>query len=52
MQIANPLYDAAFKYLLEDGDSAKVLLSALLDEEIVSLMPLAREHAVVLEKLW
>jgi len=52
MQIANPLYDAAFKYLLEDGASAKVLISALLNEEIVSLGPLAQEHAVVLEKLW
>jgi len=51
MHIANPLYDAAFKYLLEDVASAKVLLSALLDEEIVDLMPLAREHAVTLETL-
>jgi len=50
VQIANPLHDAAFKYLLGDGDSAKVLLSALLNEEIVSLVPLAREHAVVIEK--
>jgi len=44
MHIANPLYDAAFKYLLEDDASAKVLLSALIDAPIVSIAPLARAH--------
>lgn len=37
MLIANPIYDAVFKYLLEDVDIAKGLLSAILDETIESL---------------
>ena len=37
MQIANPLYDTVFKFLLEDEDVAKLFLSALLEREIVEL---------------
>lgn len=35
--IANPIYDVVFKYLLEDLDIAKGLLSRIIDEEIESL---------------
>jgi hypothetical protein len=35
--IANPIYDSAFKYLLEDNEVARELLSAILDEQIVSI---------------
>ncbi|MFM7200229.1 MAG: hypothetical protein ACKO6N_05510 [Myxococcota bacterium] len=35
--IANPLYDVVFKYLLEDLESARILLSNILDEEIIDL---------------
>lgn len=35
--IANPIYDAVFKYLMEDHKVAKILLSALLKKEIVEL---------------
>jgi hypothetical protein len=35
--IANPIYDTAFKYLLEDEKVARELLSAILGEEIVSI---------------
>lgn len=35
--IANPLYDVVFKYLLEDLDIAKGLLSRIIGEEIESL---------------
>lgn len=35
--IANPLYDVVFKYLLEDNESARILLSAILGEEILEL---------------
>jgi hypothetical protein len=34
MQIANPLYDTVFKYLLEDEGVAQLFLSALLEKEI------------------
>jgi hypothetical protein len=37
MQIANPIYDTVFKFLMEDTPSAIVLLSTILEEEIVSL---------------
>lgn len=37
MTIANPIYDIVFKYLLEDLDIAKGLLSAILDTEIAEL---------------
>jgi hypothetical protein len=37
MIIANPLYDVVFKYLLEDVEIARELLSAILGEEIQSV---------------
>ena len=37
MLIANPIYDVVFKYLLEDIEIARELLSTILGEEIVSL---------------
>ena len=37
MLIANPIYDAVFKYLLEDIEIARELLSVILGEEIISL---------------
>jgi hypothetical protein len=37
MQIANPIYDTFFKYLMEDLNLAKKLLAAIIEEDIVSL---------------
>lgn len=37
MIIANPIYDVVFKYLLEDIDIARELLSTILGEEVLSL---------------
>lgn len=37
MIIANPIYDAAFKYLLEDTEIAKGLIGLIIGEEIVEL---------------
>jgi hypothetical protein len=37
MIIANPIYDVVFKYLLDDNRVAKLLLSAIIGEEIVKL---------------
>jgi hypothetical protein len=37
MLIANPIYDAVFKYLMSDPEAAKVLLSAIMDQEIEEL---------------
>ncbi len=43
MHIANPIYDSVFKYLLEDNESAILLLSGLLGEEIEKLQLLPQE---------
>ena len=37
MIIANPIYDVVFKYLLEDIEIARELLSMILGEEIISI---------------
>jgi len=37
MRIANPIYDAAFKYLMEDTEIAKGLIGKIIGEEIVEL---------------
>lgn len=46
MRIANPIYDAVFKFLLEDRDIARELLSVILGEEITSLELKPQETAV------
>lgn len=42
IQIANPIYDSVFKYLMEDERIAKTLLSALLKKDVVAIE--ARPH--------
>ncbi len=37
MRIANPIYDVVFKYLMEDRESAVLLLSEIIGEDIVEL---------------
>jgi len=37
MNIANPIYDAVFKYLMEDKESARILISTIIEKEIISL---------------
>ena len=46
MRIANPMYDVAFKYLMDDDASARLLVGAVLGEEVESLQPLSQERAV------
>ena len=50
MQIANPIYDTVFKYLLEDNDAAKLLISTIIDEEIVKLDFMPQESILDIEK--
>ena len=45
--IANPIYDAVFKYMMEDEKVAKLLLSALLKKEIVELQMRQHEYTSV-----
>lgn len=37
MYIANPIYDVVFKYLMEDNKIAKLIISSIIKEEIISL---------------
>ncbi|MDR1331725.1 MAG: hypothetical protein LBK07_06430, partial [Tannerella sp.] len=37
MHIANPIYDVAFKFMMEDNRVAKAFLSAIIQEEVVEL---------------
>ncbi|MCK6695280.1 MAG: hypothetical protein L6Q97_24660, partial [Thermoanaerobaculia bacterium] len=44
VQIANPIYDVVFKYLMNDEKVAKLLLSAIIGREVVSLEFRPTEH--------
>ncbi len=46
MRIANPMYDAAFKYLMDDQAAARLLVGAVLDEEVESLQALPQERSM------
>ena len=50
MLIANPIYDAVFKFLLEDNKIAKLLLSDLLQLEILDLEYKPQEYVYEKEK--
>ena len=43
--VANPLYDAVFKYLMEDNRIAKTILSALLKKKVVDVKIRRNEYA-------
>ena len=45
MIIANPIYDVVFKYLLEDTEIARELLSTILNENILYLEVKPQETA-------
>ena len=45
--VANPIYDTVFKYLMEDEKVARILLSALLKKEILSLEMRRQEYSAV-----
>ncbi len=50
MQIANPIYDIVFKYLMEDNKIAKLVISSIIDQEIESLEFRATEGTAELFK--
>ncbi len=50
MQIANPIYDVVFKYLLEDSESAILLLSAIIGQPIETLEFLPQEGTTYIEQ--
>ncbi|MCS7027703.1 MAG: hypothetical protein NZ519_02965, partial [Bacteroidia bacterium] len=46
IKIANPAYDVVFKYLMEDSKIAKLLLSDLLQEQIIDLEIRPQEYTL------
>lgn len=44
MLIANPIYDTVFKYLMENLNVAKGIISTIIDEEILTLDLAAQDH--------
>ena len=50
MLIANPIYDVVFKYLLDDNKIARIIISAIINEEIESLEYKPLEHRVQIDK--
>ena len=46
MQIANPIYDTVFKYMMSDSKVAKMLLSAIIGEPIVKLAFTSKEYII------
>ena len=51
LRIANPMYDAVFKHLLEDEAAARLIVGTILGEEIVELDMLPQESSVRVEPL-
>jgi len=50
MQIANPIYDVVFKYLMEDSKIAKMLISSIIKQEIEILDFRPQEFTTQIEK--
>ena len=46
MLIANPIYDVVFKYLMEDNKIAKLIISKIINEEIIELTPRPQENII------
>lgn len=50
MKIANPIYDVVFKYMMEDNEFAKLVISTIIDEDIIKLDFLPQENIVDVTK--
>ena len=46
MQIANPIYDVVFKFMMEDSKVAKKFISAIIGEEVLELDFTATERSL------
>ena len=50
MEIANPIYDVVFKYLMNDNEVAKLIISTIIEEEILELKFLPQEGTLDLQQ--
>ena len=48
MKILNPIYNTVFKYLMEDIEIAKGLISSIIEQEVEELIPAPQEQTAVL----
>ena len=48
--VANPLYDAVFKYMMEDERIAKTLLSALLQKTVIAVEMRRHEYPNIADR--
>lgn len=48
MQIANPIYDVVFKYLMEDNKIAKLMISIIIGEKVAELELMPTESSAEL----
>jgi hypothetical protein len=44
VQIANPIYDVVFKYMMEDNAVAKLVVTSIIKEEVLELEPKPQER--------
>ena len=49
MDIANPIYDVVFKYLMEDNDIARLIISTIIKQNVISLELRPQESTVELQ---
>jgi hypothetical protein len=49
MEIANPIYDVVFKYLMEDNDIARLIISTIIKQNVISLELKPQESTVELK---
>lgn len=50
MKIVNPIYDNAFKYLMDNQAIAKIVLSIILDTKVISLESKPQETLLAVEE--
>ena len=48
MHIANPIYDVVFRYLMDDKDIARLIISKIIDTEVLDIQFSAQEKSVTL----
>ena len=48
--IANPLYDTAFKYLMENMETARFFIETIIGEQVVDIYVAPQERVVTIRK--
>ena len=51
IQIANPIYDVVFKFMMSDNKVAKLILSTIIGDKIIDLTPTSIEYQLPLKEM-